>query len=52
MDDRLPTPTDLYRYFDAEGRLLYVGISLSAIAPSRAAQAERRMVVPLVDDDA
>ena len=28
--------TDLYRYFDAEGRLLYVGISFSAIA--RAAQ--------------
>lgn len=25
-------PTDLYRYFDASGRLLYVGISLSAVA--------------------
>lgn len=25
-------PTDLYRYFDAEGQLLYVGISFSAIA--------------------
>lgn len=24
--------TDLYRYFDADGRLLYVGISLSAVA--------------------
>lgn len=28
--------TDLYRYFDADGRLLYVGISFSAVA--RAAQ--------------
>lgn len=25
-------PTDLYRHFDAEGRLLYVGISYGAIA--------------------
>ena len=37
MHDTLPTTaesgnTDLYRYFDAEGRLLYVGISFSAIA--------------------
>jgi hypothetical protein len=24
-------PTDLYRHFDADGTLLYVGISLSAI---------------------
>lgn len=24
------TPTDLYRFYDSEGRLLYVGISLSA----------------------
>jgi hypothetical protein len=26
------SPTDLYRYFDAMGRLLYVGISLSVVA--------------------
>lgn len=26
-----PGPTQLYRHFDADGRLLYVGISLSAI---------------------
>jgi len=32
----IDSTTDLYRYFDAEGRLLYVGISFSAIA--RAAQ--------------
>lgn len=31
--------TDLYRYFDADGRLLYVGISVSAVA--RAAQHRR-----------
>lgn len=41
MTDTLPPSptdgnTDLYRYYDAEGRLLYVGISFSAIA--RAAQ--------------
>lgn len=29
IDDR---PTDLYRHFDADGRLLYVGISLSTAA--------------------
>lgn len=28
----MKTPTQLYRHFDAEGRLLYVGVSLSAIA--------------------
>ena len=27
----MTTPTQLYRHFDAEGRLLYVGISLSTI---------------------
>lgn len=26
-----PVPTQLYRHYDAEGRLLYVGISLSAV---------------------
>lgn len=32
-------PTDLYRYFDRQGRLLYVGISKSAVV--RAMQHER-----------
>jgi hypothetical protein len=32
-------PTDLYRYYDARGTLLYVGISKSAVA--RAMQHER-----------
>jgi len=32
MTASLADPTDLYRYFDAEGQLLYVGISLSAVA--------------------
>lgn len=27
----MTSPTDLYRHWDAEGRLLYVGISLSAV---------------------
>lgn len=31
MDVIRPVRTALYRHFDAEGRLLYVGISLSAV---------------------
>jgi len=29
--DQEPTPTKLYRHFDAEGALLYVGVSLNAV---------------------
>jgi hypothetical protein len=32
MDPRALQPTALYRHFDAHGKLLYVGISLSVVA--------------------
>lgn len=35
-----PQPTDLYRYYDAAGSLLYVGVSKSVVA--RAMQHERQ----------
>jgi predicted GIY-YIG superfamily endonuclease len=35
------TTTDLYRYFDAEGRLLYVGISFSAVARASQHRSEK-----------